>query len=412
MPVPNWSDGTADDSHSGMKPNGNPEKARNSVTPAEAGAAMIMGRRSVCTDSGAALRRSDDVSAAIGISRLICILGIVFVHGWTGLGGDQMAQQAGSPQDVMRWIVVELFGRSAVPLLSIVSGWLAAASVTRRGYGAFVRGKLRVILLPMLLWNAIAIVVVCGAGAAGLVRTPLPGGPMWLLDNLINLTRAGDINVQMAFMRDLFLCMLAAPLLARLSDRRLAAIMLATAVWMIGAWEVPILLRPSILTFFVLGMLVRRHDLAGRLGALPFWQALLPFLLVVPAKVLLSIRSAALGAYHVHLLAAVDLGLRAAAALLAWRSAMALVGHAIGGRMLGLERYAFFLFASHLIFMWLLGPAIGDHLTGPMGHPSWPAYFLLQPLLALGFAVGLARVIEAVSPAAARALSGGRLARL
>lgn len=350
------------------------------------------------------------VRQAIGIARLLCILGIVYVHGWTGLGGDQMAAQAGSGQDLLRWSLVELFGRSAVPLLSIVSGWLVAQSLARRGPRPFLSAKARTILLPMLLWNAIALALVVGAGGIGLIRAPLLGDARWIADNMLSLTRAGDINVQTNFLRDLFLCMLLAPLLVRLPSRGLALVAVGTALWAVGGWQLYLLLRPGILLFFIVGILARRHDLAERLGSIAPWRAALPFALIVPVKIWLSVLGEGAAPGSAGLAATVDLATRAAAALLVWRSAMALARRDIGLSLLGFERYAFFLFCSHLLFMWLLAPAIG-HFTGTMGGRGWPVFFLLQPLLALGFAMLLAQAIEALSPKAAALLSGGRLGR-
>jgi fucose 4-O-acetylase-like acetyltransferase len=350
------------------------------------------------------------VSQAIGLARLICILGIVYVHAWTGLGGDEMAAQMGSAQDILRWTVVELFGRGAVPLLSMVSGWLVAGSLAKRGAKPFLGSKARTVLVPMVLWNAIAMVLVVGVATIGWVRAPLLGDAAWIADNLFSLARAGDINVQTAFLRDLFVCMLAAPLLVRLSTRWLLLVGAAAALWWVSLYQVPLLLRPSILLFFVGGILVRRHRLAERAALLPPWQAALPFLLVVPFKIWLSIENGGMADFHLHATAAVDLLTRAAAALLVWRSAIALAGRPVAGRLLGLERYAFFLFCCHLLFMWLVAPEIGA-LTGTMGSPLWPAFFLLQPLLALGFAILLAKAIEALAPKAAELLSGGRLGR-
>src|SRR3546814_10754916 len=51
---------------------------------------------------------------------------------------------------------MELLGRSAVPLLGMISGWLVAGSASHRTYGALIGGKTRTILLPMLLWNLLA----------------------------------------------------------------------------------------------------------------------------------------------------------------------------------------------------------------------------------------------------------------
>lgn len=351
------------------------------------------------------------VSKAIGLARLICILGIVYVHAWTGLGGDQMAAQMGSAQDILRWTVVDLFGRGAVPLLSLVSGWLVAASLARRGAPVFWRSKARTVLLPMILWNAIAMLLVVGAGMIDWVRAPLLGDGLWIADNLLNLTRAGDINVQTAFLRDLFLCMLAAPLLVRQLTGWLLAIAALAVIWWVGLWQLPLLLRPSILAFFIGGILARRHDLAERAALLPFWQAALPFLSILPVKIWLSVENGGAADFHLHATAAVDLLMRTAAALLVWRAANALAHRPVAAPLLKLERYAFFLFCSHLLFMWLAAPKIGL-VTGTMGSLLWPAFFLLQPLLALGFAILLARSVEAVSPRLADLLSGGRLGRV
>lgn len=350
------------------------------------------------------------VSQAISLSRLICILGIVYVHGWTGLGGDMMAAQAGSPQDVLRWTFVELFGRSAVPLLSIISGWLVARSLTGRAPHQLLGGKIRTILVPMLLWNALAMLLVVGAGTLGLIQAPLPGHLGWFADNLLNLTRPGDINVQTGFLRDLFLCMLAAPLLVRMRDTGLFLIGLVALVWAIVGWPLYLLLRPSILLFFITGIFARRLDLAERYGTIAFWRACLPFALVAPVKVWMSVTGEGGAAFSPETIAAVDLAMRAAAAVLVWRSAMALARQPIAASLLGFERYAFFLFCSHLLFMWLIAPSIGA-LSGPMGSPAWPIFFLTQPLLALGFAMLLANGIQFLSPHTAALLSGGRLGR-
>ena len=66
------------------------------------------------------------------------------------------------------------------------------------------------------------------------------------------------------------------------------------------------------------------------------------------------------------------------------------------------------MFCSHLIMIWLAGPAIGL-VSGPLGSPLYPAFLLIQPLMVLGAAVALGRTLLALSPAAALWLSGGRL---
>src|SRR3546814_9585607 len=79
------------------------------------------------------------------------MFGVVYVHAWTGLDGGRLTLADSSTQGVFRWVLMELLGRSAVPLLGMISGWLVAGSASHRTYGAFIGGKTRTILLPMLL---------------------------------------------------------------------------------------------------------------------------------------------------------------------------------------------------------------------------------------------------------------------
>src|SRR3546814_11878216 len=104
------------------------------------------------TDAEAA-RRS--LSLSISIARVICICGIVYVHAWTGLNIDQLRAQGTGWQSVLYWTLLELFGRSSVPLLSIISGWLVMASVSKRDYAQFPGGQAKHLLLPMLAWHLI-----------------------------------------------------------------------------------------------------------------------------------------------------------------------------------------------------------------------------------------------------------------
>lgn len=316
---------------------------------------------------------------------------------------------AGSGQEVLRWILMEGLGKSAVPLLGMISGYLVAGSRRAQSWRTHVAGKARTILLPMLLWNAIAIACVSGAAMAGWIKAPIPASAGWFVEELFALTRPPDINVQMPFLRDLFVCMLAAPLLIRLPVKGMALLAAIVAILTIGGWPQPLLLRPLILFFFLFGMISRRLSLAERAVALPIATAVAPFLLLVPVKIALSLSPANFPAIHPHEMAALDLATRIAAALFFWRMANACAQSRAREALLAIEPYAFFLFCCHLILIWLGGPLLG-YWIGPAGSPLYPAYLIAQPVLVLGASVALARTIMTISPAAARLLSGGRLA--
>ncbi|WP_260925928.1 acyltransferase family protein [Novosphingobium sp. 9] len=350
------------------------------------------------------------MSGSIAISRVICILGIVYVHAWTGLYGWQLESLNHSSQGFLRWGLIDLLGRSSVPLLSVISGWLVGPSFARRGLRMFYTGKARAIVLPMVAWNALAIVFVSGAAALHLIEAPLPTTVLWTLNELLCLLKPSDINVQMPFLRDLFLCMLAVPLLSRLPDRGLIGISAVVAAWSISTVSIPLLLRPSILMFFIIGLLIRRHDLAERIARAPVVVAAGAYLVMAAAELWLEMAGAGTFMSRPAPSAALDLMMRAATANMFWALAWRLAGSRFAPALLRIEPYMFLLFCAHLIMIWLGGPLIG-RLTGPMGSPLYPVLLLAQPLIVLGASVILGKVLLGVSPAAARLLSGGRLHR-
>jgi fucose 4-O-acetylase-like acetyltransferase len=351
-------------------------------------------------------RRSD----SIAIARVICIFGVVYVHAWTGVDAQALLALHGSGQDLLRWTLMEGLGRGAVPLLGLISGWLVAGSARSRNWAPFVRHKARTILLPMIMWNALAILVVSGAALFLSLRAPVPPSFEWLAQELFILTRNPDINVQMPFLRDLFLCMVLAPLMVRMPTWALALIMLAAAACSVTGYGPPILMRASILMFFALGMIARRTDLDRKVAAMPISGALLPFAIMMPVKLALSLYQDPFWDNQGHPMAMVDLLMRVAAAVAFWRIAWVLAGTALVRPFKRVEPYMFLMFCGHLILIWTLCPMAG-RLTGPLGSPAYPVFLLLQPVMALGLSVLFAKALCAVSPGAAGILSGGRIER-
>ncbi|HEX7876873.1 MAG TPA: acyltransferase [Sphingobium sp.] len=346
-------------------------------------------------------RRSD----AISIARVICILGVVYVHAWTGLNGHDLEVVRGTPQESLRWLLMEIFGRSAVPLLGLISGWLVAGSSRTRNWLPHVVRKARTILLPMVVWNGLAILFVSGAAWLLGLSAPVPVSLGWLFQELFIVSRNPDINVQMPFLRDLFLCMVAAPLLVRLPGWMLAMVVAGAAFAQLMGWGPPVLMRPSILFFFTIGMIARRGGVADRLAVLPWTTAAMPFLLLMTVQLYFSLSAGQGASLAVGLL---DLAVRVAAAICFWRLSWALAGGPARGLLLRIEPFAFFLFCSHLILIWLGGPVLGA-LFGKLGSPLYPAYLLAQPLLVLIAVLLLGSILSRAWPGMAKLLSGGRL---
>ncbi|WP_019832213.1 acyltransferase family protein [Sphingomonas sp. PR090111-T3T-6A] len=355
------------------------------------------------------VKRADSLRQAIGIARVLGILGIIYVHAWTGRTAEELAILDQSPQGVLRWALIEMVGYSAVPLLGIISGWLAGPSSARRSYRDFVAVKARTILLPMLLWNAITMAVVVGLAVWAGLAAPVPKNLAETLDWWLCLTQPNPINVQIAFLRDLFVCMTIAPLLARLRDGWLVALLLLTVAWAITAYAFPLLLRPQILSFFLIGMLARRHDLIERIARWRLITCVTPYLVMVPMLVWLTSSDDVWLRGHLHRTNTVDLVMRVSAALALCRVSMALAPTRAGAFILKGEHYAFLLFCCHMLLIWCGGPVIGLW-TGPLGSPLYPALLIAEPILVFLPTILIGRTLEAVSPALANVLSGGRLA--
>lgn len=350
-----------------------------------------------------ARRRSD----AIRIARVVCITGVIYVHAWTGLSGHELELARGTGQETLRWVLMEVFGRSAVPLLGMISGWLVAGSSRTRRWTAFVSGKARSILLPMVLWNLLALLLVSGSAWLLSLPAPVPHSAAWTIDEIFVLTRSPDIDVQMPFLRDLFVCMVAAPLLLRAPASVLVLLPLLAAAAQVSGLGAPIILRPAIVVFFIAGILVRRHAVADKVAALPFALAIVPFIVLMPVQLHFSL--APTGSGQASLRAVADLFVRFAAAIAYWRIAWSLAASRARDRFLSLEPYAFFAFCCHLILLWLGGPLLGS-VFGKMGSPLYPLYLLAQPVLVMGTAIALAHLLVRIFPRAAHVLSGGRLA--
>lgn len=351
--------------------------------------------------NASASRRSD----AISIARVICILGVVYVHAWTGLNGHDLEIARGTPQENLRWLLMEIFGRSAVPLLGIISGWLVGGSAQTLDWPRHIARKARTILLPMVMWNALAILFVSGAALLLHLPAPVPVSLDWLVQELFIVSRNPDINVQMPFLRDLFLCMVAAPLLVRLPGGALLGVAGAAAFAQLMGWGPPVLMRPAILFFFTIGMMARRGGLADRVAALSWPRAAVPFLLLMTVQLYFSLKAAPGAGLGVGML---DLAVRVAAATCFWRLSWALAASPARAMLLRIEPFAFFLFCSHLILIWLGGPVLGA-LFGKLGSPLYPAYLIVQPLLVLIAVLLLGSLLNRAWPGLAGLLSGGRL---
>src|SRR3546814_9809028 len=105
---------------------------------------------------------------------------------WTGLDGHGLQLARGTAQENLRWFLMETFGRSAVPLLGLISGWLVAGSARTRDWRSHIGRKARTILLPMILWNALALVLVSGSAWLFDLPAPTPHSLRWVVEEILD----------------------------------------------------------------------------------------------------------------------------------------------------------------------------------------------------------------------------------
>jgi hypothetical protein len=202
--------------------------------------------------------------------------------------------------------------------------------------------------------------------------------------------------------------MLLAPLLVRCCKPTLISIALVAALCQIGGYGPPVFMRASIPFFFTLGIIARRENLADRIAAWPLSAALTPFAVLTAVQLYFTL---VVDWSPISLPAAtLDLAVRISAALAYWRISWGLAGTVVRTPLLKIEPFAFFLFCSHLILIWLGGPLLG-RLFGTLGSPLYPVYLVAQPLIVLLAVVLLGTLLSRAAPGPARILSGGRLSR-
>jgi succinoglycan biosynthesis protein ExoH len=360
------------------------------------------------------------VRQQIDFLRWLMIVGLVFLHYGSFPGSDLSPfrgfQETDHPVATFVNSYVLFFFLSAVPILSTISGYLFFRNFedSRSFYLARYRSRVRSILLPMISWNAIALIILSA------VQLAMPGSPLLgvvkydlaslslpdVVNALVGITEH-PINFQFWFLRDLFLVVLCAPLLGFLMARApWVGLGVLFLVW-IGNFKLGIFFRTDILFFFYLGGLIQVRGwpvkpLSPRyaLAALALYAALVGARtvaeLLLPAGVLES-----------GFLAPLTRMLRVLGVVVFWSIAPLLMRTLLGRWTVQVGTLAFFLHAVH----WPMNQAVKQVISA-----IWPgnsdAVLLLNyfgtTFLTVAMAVLIARILDAAAPGLFRHLSGGR----
>lgn len=160
------------------------------------------------------------------------------------------------------WILY--LARASVAALSFISGYLMAELLDRSQFTRLTLGRARVLLIPMAVWNLVTIAAILVAHSAGFsfVADRVDGldTPMKLLNAVTGLN-GPTIDLSLFFLRDLFvsgaLIALCWPAIRRTPLIAVGVVLVLTTFDLTA----PIVFRPAILLFLLIGCVARDNGI-------------------------------------------------------------------------------------------------------------------------------------------------------
>jgi succinoglycan biosynthesis protein ExoH len=337
--------------------------------------------------------------------RILLISGIVFVHVPFGTLTRSYLGTYGL-FDWLRVFLGDSLFRIGVPCLSAISGYLLFV----RGWEKFdylktLRSKARTVLLPFLLWNGALFVAVLAVQDAGMGVGYFPD--LWHASPLRLLTYAFavadfPVNIPLYFLRDLLVCILLSPILAR-CVRRAPALTLAALFIVAVVPNVPlgIVLKDSILFSFTFGIFLAlnkvdlksfdRHAAAGTIA-------------VLVAAALLSVGLYQTGPYYPWMLdlARNTLSILGAGGL--WLMSALAIQTRAGQALARTGSLSFWIFCAHyplLLVMWMVWNRVA-------GENLYPLFYISALLASFVILVTTNHLVPRIWPGLYEALTGSR----
>lgn len=329
-------------------------------------------------------------SLQIELIRVLCILTMMWVHVSPGLSIPSYVN--GGPMDTVGLVLGRTLGRISVTTLSFISGYLFWRTAIGRPARDVARRLIAGILLPMLVWSALFLIlaalkeVLVAQPASALGRVE-PG--LWGLFNAWTGFAGPQANLSLFFLRDLLvatvLLRLAAPLI---SSAPLLAVLLALGLVALPQTE-PILFRPNILLFMVLGAAAARGNLTITRLSRPRLALTLGLVLT-----LLTVAMARTGLTVDHHLDTLhDLLRRAGIGLLMLALTGVLVRSRRAAWLAPFGRHGFLAYLSHVPLLGIAWPA-WQRLAGAQDQPAYLIFYLVMPVACLAMATLGGRVLD------------------
>ena len=374
--------------------------------------------------SAAALLVDEGLRQRIAMTRVVCILGMIYVHVPSAMPSYfNYALDLGDLWGSLQGFVIEGLGRASAALLSVVSGYLMAVVLTRPGVSitALIRRRFESIILPMIIWSAVTLFVylLVSTRQSTFLTEAATGdvaGDLWqYLNYFLFLTELPmGPTMHLAVLRDLFICILISPLLLMAVRHAALPLLLVVGGVYFADLESPFILRPLILFAYVIGL-----TLAVKRWNMTALDALWPVFVLLSAVMSLAILSFNGGAFtHVRLLVA-HVGLdvmetvlyplsRLFGSLAIWTVLSQLVGSRFGRQIESLTPWLFAAYCSHYLVLSLVWEGFWLPLTGARTGLFYSLWFILAPGLAILIAWTIVEVSARIWPGLALILTGGR----
>jgi succinoglycan biosynthesis protein ExoH len=355
------------------------------------------------------------------MARMLCVLGMIFVHVPDGQTVSPIyAFNAGGLGFFLEGLLVEGPGRASAALLSVVSGYLAAFALLRVNGSVFSLYKRRFtsIVLPMVFWGGVTYMVYL---LVSQTRPTFISEATTLLDNLNIIFFITEMpmgaTMHLGFLRDLFVCILLAPILIPAVQRMPWFLLTFLGLFYLFEHEqsAVIVLRPLVLFAFTIGL-----TLAVRKVRLDAWDKYCP-LFIVMAVFSTAIIMLVNGGAAANLVAAFSVkGLsfsetvlyplgRLSGSLAIWTFLPVLMGGRFQRWVMRNSPYVFATFCSHYLMLTVLFFALWMPAFGDRGSDMFFIWFLAAPLVSMAIAIAIVHVALKFVPPLATLITGGRL---
>ena len=326
--------------------------------------------------------------------------------------------------EFLRAFIIEGYGRTSACLLSVVSGYLVAKTLKGDSFSirSFYQRRFKTIFVPMLLWGLLTTLVfsfvsliqttflheVCGFDRQHIISC---------MNVVFHLTEMGQgPTMHLAFLRDLSVCMLLAPVLIVLVRQAPALLMIVLTVVYLLDIESFIILRPLVLLGFSAGILIGLHhlrtDWVDKLWLLWAGMATLMTLLIIAfdhgqlpdLQKVFGDRSLDAKESLLYPLS------RLFGALTIWTITAKLVTIKYFRISERLEPYLFFAFCAHPLMLSIMQTVATGLLTTASVVNAYPFWFVTAPAVVILVAQVCTMMCSVFVPAVLEKITGGRWA--